>query len=75
MLREMGKTGDSYKFIHIFWSLRAKRNQPCRQLEKKKQEEYTGEEWRWIDMVKNEKKNTLKWREATKQNRVGPEHN
>lgn len=56
MLREMGKTGDSYKFIHIFWSLRAKRNQPCRQLEKKKQEEYTGEEWRWIDMVKNEKK-------------------
>lgn len=34
MLREMGKTGDSYKFIHIFWSLRAKRNQPCRQLER-----------------------------------------
>jgi hypothetical protein len=24
MLREMGKTGDSYKFIHIFWSLPSK---------------------------------------------------
>lgn len=44
MLREMGKTGDSYKFIHIFWSFF------CFAQKKRERKAKSAMAWRrWID--------------------------